>query len=69
MSSKFDKAVALVQGLPKEGPVQPSQNDKLYVRAISISRTSVTDPSAAQFYAHYKQGVSCLPMIRCITIC
>ena len=32
MSSKFDKAVAIVQGLPKEGPVQPNQDDKLVVR-------------------------------------
>ncbi|KAF8525957.1 Acbp from Moniliophthora Perniciosa [Hysterangium stoloniferum] len=32
-STKFDKAVEIVQGLPKEGPIQPSQDDKLYFYA------------------------------------
>ncbi|KAI9463210.1 acyl-CoA-binding protein [Lactarius psammicola] len=27
---KFEKAVAIVQALPKEGPIQPSQDDQLY---------------------------------------
>ncbi|CAE6456319.1 unnamed protein product [Rhizoctonia solani] len=27
--AKFDKAVAIVQAMPKDGPVQPSQEDKL----------------------------------------
>lgn len=30
--AKFDKAVAIVQGLPAEGPVQPSSDDKLKAR-------------------------------------
>ena len=29
--SKFDKAVAIVQALPKEGPIQPTQEEQLYV--------------------------------------
>jgi diazepam-binding inhibitor (GABA receptor modulating acyl-CoA-binding protein) len=29
--AKFDKAVAIVQGLPKEGPIQPSVDEKLLV--------------------------------------
>ena len=29
--AKFNKAVAIVQGLPKEGPVQPTTDDKLKV--------------------------------------
>ncbi|WWC86420.1 uncharacterized protein L201_001297 [Kwoniella dendrophila CBS 6074] len=29
IQAQFDKAVAIVQGLPKDGPVQPSQDDKL----------------------------------------
>ncbi|KAF8589455.1 acyl-CoA-binding protein [Ramaria rubella] len=33
MSAKFDKAVAIVQGLPKDGPIQPGQADKLYFYA------------------------------------
>ncbi|CAD6886908.1 unnamed protein product [Tilletia controversa] len=28
-SAQFDKAVALVQGMPKDGPVQPSQAEQL----------------------------------------
>ena len=30
--AQFDKAVAIVQNLPKDGPIQPSQDDKLFVR-------------------------------------
>ena len=30
---KFDKAVAIVQGLPKDGPIQPSIDEKLVVRS------------------------------------
>ena len=29
---KFDKAVAIIQALPKDGPIRPSQDDQLYVR-------------------------------------
>jgi hypothetical protein len=29
--AKFDKAVAIVQSLPKDGPIKPSQDDQLYV--------------------------------------
>lgn len=30
--AKFDKAVSIVQSLPKDGPIKPSQDDQLYVR-------------------------------------
>lgn len=30
--AQFDKAVAIVQDLPKEGPIQPSTDEKLIVR-------------------------------------
>ena len=30
--AKFDKAVAIVQSLPKEGPIQPTQDEQLFVR-------------------------------------
>ncbi|OCF73977.1 long-chain fatty acid transporter [Kwoniella mangroviensis CBS 8886] len=29
VQAQFGKAVAIVQGLPKDGPTQPSQDDKL----------------------------------------
>jgi len=28
--AKFDKAVAIIQSLPKDGPIRPSQDDQLY---------------------------------------
>lgn len=34
MAAKFDKAVSLVQSMPKDGPVQPSQNDQLKFYAL-----------------------------------
>jgi hypothetical protein len=30
--AKFNKAVAIIQSLPKDGPIRPSQDDQLYVR-------------------------------------
>lgn len=32
--AKFDKAVQIVQALPKDGPIKPSQDDQLYVRVF-----------------------------------
>ena len=32
--AKFDKAVAIIQGLPKDGPVQPTTDDQLYVSKL-----------------------------------
>ncbi|PWN29034.1 acyl-CoA-binding protein [Jaminaea rosea] len=29
MSAQFDKAVSIVQNMPKDGPVKPSQDDQL----------------------------------------
>lgn len=31
--AKFQKAVEVVQSLPKDGPIKPSQDDQLFVRA------------------------------------
>lgn len=31
MSAKFDKAVEIVQNLPKDGPIKPTQDEQLYV--------------------------------------
>jgi len=30
---KFDRAVKIVQGLPKDGPIKPTQEDQLDVRS------------------------------------
>lgn len=32
--SQFNKAVAIIQGLPKDGPVKPSVEDQLYVCSL-----------------------------------
>jgi hypothetical protein len=57
--SKFDKAVAIIQGLPKDGPVKPSVDDQLYVcppfRLFSNSKSSSS--SSPQFYKYFKQGM------------
>lgn len=36
--AKFKKAVEIVQNLPKDGPVKPTQEDQLYV-SLHSSRT------------------------------
>ncbi|KAF8519525.1 Acbp from Moniliophthora Perniciosa [Gautieria morchelliformis] len=47
MSSKFEKAVAIVQGLPKEGPVQPTQDDKLFFYA-NYKQATIGDVNTAR---------------------
>ncbi|PPQ68639.1 hypothetical protein CVT26_002923 [Gymnopilus dilepis] len=37
--AKFEKAVAIIQSLPKDGPVKPSQEDQLYVTTIGDVNT------------------------------
>lgn len=34
--AQFLKAVEIVQGLPKDGPVKPTQEDQLFVRPCSL---------------------------------
>ncbi|KAF8150820.1 acyl-CoA-binding protein [Crassisporium funariophilum] len=46
--SKFDKAVAIIQGLPKDGPVKPSVDDQLFVRS--------TASSGFDHYQYFKQA-------------
>ncbi|KAG6910841.1 hypothetical protein DXG01_007156 [Tephrocybe rancida] len=42
--AKFEIAVEIVRSLPKEGAIQPSQDDKLYVRQfIPIMDTPATE--------------------------
>lgn len=35
MSAQFEKAVEIVNSLPKDGKVKPTQEDQLYVSGIS----------------------------------
>jgi hypothetical protein len=59
---KFDKAVAIIQGLPKDGPIKPTQDDQLYVRTpvfFLVSQSLSCHTPTLQFYSYYKQGVCC----------
>ncbi|KAG8893358.1 hypothetical protein FRC00_010650 [Tulasnella sp. 408] len=50
---KFEKAVKIVQELPKEGPVQPTQDDKLkfyaYYKQATIGDVNTTRPGMLDF--------------------
>lgn len=56
--SKFERAVKIVQALPKDGPVKPSTEDKLYVSLVVVSGV-ISSPimDHPQFYKYYKQGM------------
>jgi len=58
MSKKFEKAVAIVQGLPKGGPVQPSQDDKLYFyshyKQATIGDVNISRPGMLDFVGKAK---------------
>ncbi|KIM20003.1 hypothetical protein M408DRAFT_82702 [Serendipita vermifera MAFF 305830] len=54
MADKFDTAVKIVQELPKDGPVQPSTDDKLdfyglykfaTVGAVNVPKPGLFDPA------------------------
>ncbi|KIO28342.1 hypothetical protein M407DRAFT_6781 [Tulasnella calospora MUT 4182] len=57
-TAKFDKAVAIVQGLPKEGPVQPSQDEKLkyyaYYKQATIGDVNTARPGMLDFVGKAK---------------
>jgi hypothetical protein len=43
--AKFNKAVEIVQSLPKDGPIQPSQENQLYVRTPFFFHRLISPPS------------------------
>ncbi|KAF9647995.1 Acbp from Moniliophthora Perniciosa [Thelephora ganbajun] len=51
--AKFDRAVAIVQGLPKDGPVQPTQEDQLvfykYYKQATIGDVNISRPGILDF--------------------
>ncbi|KIK66586.1 hypothetical protein GYMLUDRAFT_55323 [Collybiopsis luxurians FD-317 M1] len=51
--AQFDKAVAIVQGLPKDGPIQPSQDEKLFFYAhykqATIGDVNIARPGMLDF--------------------
>ena len=34
--AKFNKAAEIIQSLPKDGPIKPTQDDQLYVRGRRV---------------------------------
>ncbi|KAG8905119.1 hypothetical protein FRC01_008472 [Tulasnella sp. 417] len=54
-NAKFEKAVAIVQGLPKDGPVQPTQDEQLsvhfykYYKQATIGDCNTTKPGMLDF--------------------
>ena len=42
--AKFNKAVEIIQSLPKDGPIQPTQEDQLYVRNPFFSLSNRPPP-------------------------
>ncbi|KAF9779021.1 Acbp from Moniliophthora Perniciosa [Thelephora terrestris] len=51
--AKFDRAVAIVQGLPKDGPVKPSQDEQLafykYYKQATIGDVNIQRPGLLDF--------------------
>ncbi|KAJ7270799.1 acyl-CoA-binding protein [Mycena rebaudengoi] len=51
--AKFNKAVEIVQGLPKDGPVKPSQDDQLffysYFKQAKFGDNTTTRPGMLDF--------------------
>jgi hypothetical protein len=71
--AKFNKAVKIVQSLPKDGPIKPTQDDQLYVRTpvffffVCLPTQILISPHPhPQFYSYYKQGVCCEAQSRVI---
>ncbi|KIM67635.1 hypothetical protein SCLCIDRAFT_1112939 [Scleroderma citrinum Foug A] len=58
LQEKFDKAVAFVQSLPKDGPIQTSQDDKLefykYFKQATIGDVNTTRPGLFDFVGKAK---------------
>jgi hypothetical protein len=54
--AKFEKAVAIIQALPKDGPIKPTQDDQLVVRYVLSAGCDMFSDIFFQFYKYYKQG-------------
>ncbi|KXN88623.1 Acyl-CoA-binding protein [Leucoagaricus sp. SymC.cos] len=56
--AKFDKAVSIVQNLPKDGPVQPTQDDQLFFYArykqATIGDVNIERPGLFDFKGKVK---------------
>jgi hypothetical protein len=62
--AKFDKAVKIVQSLPKDGPIKPTQDDQLYVRTPVFFISGLPDPNP--YLATPQPAVLQLLQARCV---
>ncbi|GAA5941195.1 hypothetical protein JCM1841_002634 [Sporobolomyces salmonicolor] len=57
-AAQFDKAVEIIGALPKDGPVQPSQEDKLVFYALykqaTVGDNTTPKPGMMDFAGRYK---------------
>ncbi|GAA6010836.1 hypothetical protein JCM10207_003951 [Rhodosporidiobolus poonsookiae] len=57
-AAQFDKAVKIIGDLPKDGPVQPSQDDKLkfygLFKQATVGDNTTTRPGMMDFAGKYK---------------
>ncbi|KZT67974.1 acyl-CoA-binding protein [Daedalea quercina L-15889] len=56
--AKFEKAVEIIQGLPKDGPVQPTQDDRLffykYYKQATVGDVNTSRPGMLDFVGKAK---------------
>ncbi|KAH9831536.1 acyl-CoA-binding protein [Rhodofomes roseus] len=56
--TKFEKAVQIIQGLPKDGPVKPTQDDQLffykYYKQATVGDVNTTRPGMLDFVGKAK---------------
>ncbi|RDX57068.1 acyl-CoA-binding protein [Lentinus brumalis] len=56
--AKFDKAVAIVQSLPKEGPIKPTQDEQLffykYYKQATVGDVNTSRPGMLDFVGKAK---------------
>jgi hypothetical protein len=63
IDAQFDRAVEIVQNLPKTGPVQTGYEEKLamYRCVATFSTISISIPSTYMCISLYKQGKPTIP--------
>jgi acyl-CoA-binding protein len=54
--AKFNKAAEIIKGLPKDGPVKPTQDDQLNVGSFKKLFAILEDKNLQQFYKYFKQA-------------
>ncbi|THH18494.1 hypothetical protein EW146_g2520 [Bondarzewia mesenterica] len=65
--AKFEKAVSIVQGLPKDGPIKPTQDEQLYFysyyKQATVGDVNIPRPGLMEFTGKAKWCVLRLTLI------